>query len=199
MTKTYHDIRGQVEPYDIFLFSGRGFVSSAIRLATQSKWSHVGLSIRLPDQDWNLLLESTTLSDLPDMLTGNPTKGVQMVPLSRRISTYAGEVAWRAIQGPKPDSQMKELARFVREYEGRPYEQNQIELLRAALDSPFSVENLEDESSVFCSELVALCLRRLGILCQDSKPANEFTPADFAGPLDLLPGYTAADVVELSK
>lgn len=74
---------------------------------------------------------------------------------------------------------------FMREFQGCPYELNQLELLFSAIDLGFDVGNRgEDTSSVFCSEVAALLLRRVGIL-EKGIPANEFTPADFAGLLAL--------------
>lgn len=176
---SYRDIRQYVEPFDIFLFSGEGLVSRAIQAATFSPWSHVALSLRLPQYDMNLLYESTTLTDAPDLSTGTPTKGVQLVHLSERIAKYDGDVAWRQITGPKTENMVQAAAEFVREYQGRPYEKNQLALVASAIDAVDWFKHA-DTSSVFCSELAAEMLRRVGIMTALGEPSEEFTPADFA-------------------
>ena len=198
---TYHDIRGQVEPFDIFLFSGKGFISRAIQLVTGSPWSHVGLSLRLPGYDFNLLYESTTMSALPDLTTGAPVKGVQLTYLSQRLKTYDGRVGWRHISGPRPAGIYDEAAEFVREFAGRPYEENQLSLIRSAIDVPGLGQTQPDMSSVFCSELSTHLLRKVGFM-KDTVvliPANEYTPADFADDavMSWAGGYSAGEVVDL--
>ena len=195
---TYHEIRGQVEPFDIFLFSGKGLISRGIQLFTGSPWSHVGLSLRLPGYDFNLLYESTTLSNTPDLTTGAKVKGVQLSVLSQRLAAFDGGVAWRHIDGPRPAGIYDEAAEFVRQYAGRPYEKNQLELIRSAIDIPGLGQTQSDMSSVFCSELSMEMLRSIGFIDGDSDiPANEYTPADFDGELCFADGYSAGKVVDL--
>jgi hypothetical protein len=193
---TYHEIRGQVEPFDIFLFSGKGLISRGIQLFTGSPWSHVGLSLRLPGYDFNLLYESTTLSNVPDLTTGAKVKGVQLSYLSQRLGAYDGQIGWRHINGPRPADIYEDAASFVRKYAGRPYEKNQLELIRSAIDITKIWQNQPDMSSVFCSELTAHLLRSVGFLLEGIS-ANEFTPADFAADLKLSVGYSVDDVVDL--
>lgn len=191
---SYHDIRGDVEPFDIFLFGGKGFISRAIQQITGSRWSHVAIGLRLQEFDWNLIYESTTLSDLPDLTTGAKVKGVQLHHLSQRIAKYDGIVGWRRISGRKSDEMIQKAAEFVREFQGVPYEENQLELLASAIDKIDLIRH-DDASSVFCSEIAAMILRRVGVLQSDNLPANEFTPADFAKPLALNDGYDAGQIV----
>ena len=47
--KKYEDIRENLKTGDIVLFSGKGGISHGIKLVTNSKWSHVGMVLRLPD------------------------------------------------------------------------------------------------------------------------------------------------------
>jgi hypothetical protein len=88
----YADIRDNIETGDIILFSGTGIVSRAIKAVTLSPWSHVGVALVMPEYDWKLIIESTTLSNIPDLMSGKPVKGVQVVPLSQRIKTYDGDL-----------------------------------------------------------------------------------------------------------
>ena len=193
---TYSEIRGRIRSFDILLFSGRGIVSRGIQAITGSPWSHVAVALRLPGFDQLLCYESTTLSDQVDLRTGRHVKGVQLVQLSARLATYEGLAAWRAVEGPRPAGTNMAAGKFMREFQGRPYEENQWERLRSALDATRIGRNEPDESSVFCSETVALLHRRVGIMRETDVPANEFTPADFAGDrLPFAPGYSAGAIV----
>ena len=203
---TYEEIRGRIQSFDILLFSGRGAISRGIQAVTRSPWSHVAVALRLPQFDWLLCYESAMLSDIPDLATGVPVKGVQLVQLSRRLAEYEGDVAWRPIDGRRTPEMMQAAAAFMREFEARAYEANELELLKAALDSLPVFDNLPDTTTVFCSETTALIKRRVGIFLPprdgaeelEGQPANEFTPADFAGDgLPFAPGFSARDIVTL--
>lgn len=194
---SYADIRPKISSFDLLFFSGEGLISSAIKLASGSKWSHVGMALVLPGYDQVLCYESTTLSDVPSIETGKKVKGVMLVPLSQRVATYEGELGWMHLSGERKEDMKLTMAAFVREFAGRPYETNQLELIRAALDIITLKQNQPDASSVFCAELMALALRRLGVLSLTMKPANEFTPGDLASPsLQLTPRWRSNDVVE---
>tara|TARA_R110000787_G_scaffold170328_1_gene283021 strand:+ start:13947 stop:14585 length:639 start_codon:yes stop_codon:yes gene_type:complete len=165
------------KPYDILLFSGEGLISKVIQRGTGSEWSHVGIVV--PNGDKLVLLESTTLSDLPSIDFGVPIKGVTRVDLDKRIAAYEGKVAHRSIEGERPADANATLNLFLQKFNGRPYETNQIELISSALDRTGLLTNQPDMSSVFCSELVAYLLNSVGIL-KITSSANEYTPADFA-------------------
>lgn len=193
----YEQHRADMRTGDILLFSGNGLISKGIQALTASPWSHVAIVLEVPLYDFVCCFESTTLSDIPDLTTGAPVKGVQLVPLSQRIETYDGEkIAWRRVDTRRtPEATAAALA-VRREFAGRPYEENQLELLRSALDTFTLKQNQPDASSVFCSELAAILWQRMGWMKEF--PPNEFTPADFAG--DGLPvneGVTVGPVTML--
>ena len=66
-------------------------------------------------------------------------------------------------------------------YKGRPFEQKFFEMILAHYDGPFG-KNKSDESSLFCSELIAATLQHLGLLKfpPEGLPSNEYTPRDFS-------------------
>lgn len=199
--KVYNEqMRAKLKTGDIVLFSGKGGISAGIKWATLSRWSHVGMIVVLPEYDFVTVWESTTLSSLVDLDTKVPHKGVQLVPLSSRIEGYDGEVAVRQLEGISFDeSDLKNLMELRREVSGREYEQDQIELIKAAYDGPLG-RNSEDLTSLFCSELLAEAYQRLGLLSEE-KPSNEYTPADFSEKkqLELLNGSLGKEVFLVSK
>ncbi len=225
MIKTYQDIRPEIGNFDILLFSGNGIISNIIKAGSKSKWSHVGLALVLPEfprellpaavledlderQDRVLILESTTLTDIDDLLTGRPIMGVGIYPLSKRLAEYDGATAWRPITGERTPAMFKASMQFLEDFHGTPYERNKLELIRAALDTFTLKENQPDTSSLFCSEMATLHARHIGLFWPrnhagrgpENWPANEFTPADFADPgLPFADGFQPENVVEFSR
>ena len=197
----YSEYRDQARSLDIVLFSGKGRISEAIKWITKSDKSHIALTLHMHEYNCLTLFESTTLSDTNDLLTGKKgSKGVQLVNMSSRLNNYEGKVWVRPILGPRTHKQKKAAMDFMREFHGRPYEKNQIELVRSAVDLPGIrfMKNEPDASSVFCSELTALMLRHVGIMNHNGEPANEFTPADFSKDIDLADGYKAGELIQLT-
>ncbi|WP_287028010.1 hypothetical protein [Herbaspirillum sp.] len=188
-------MREDLQTGDLVGCSGRGLFSSIVKMT--GPWSHVGLIYRLHDRVF--LWESTTLSDLRDYSTGTRREGVQLVNLSRRIDAYDGAVVLRRILGNRSSAGYAALSDFYGQVHERPYERSTWELVSAALDGPWGAfKNQEDFSSLFCSELVAESLQRLGILSGDT-PANEWTPSDLFEPHtpSLMPGFSWGEEIAL--
>ncbi|MCI0681473.1 MAG: hypothetical protein L0Y71_05160 [Gemmataceae bacterium] len=184
ITPEYDAIRPTLDTGDIVLFGGKGALSQGIKWFTRSRWSHVGMVIQL---EWGVFLwESTTLTDLEDFDTGTMTEGVQLVVLSERIKKYDGEIAVRRLECERTAAMLDNLKQLRLELRGKPYEKAKIELIKAAYDGPWG-DNIEDLSSLFCSEMVAEAYQAMELLGED-KPSNEYTPADFSTEteLDLL-------------
>lgn len=173
----YSEIRKELKSGDMVLFSGGGFVSRMIQMFTRSPYSHVGLVIK--DDWWDMLLlwESTTLSKIKTV-HGNVRQGVAIRPLSEVVENYDGQVAVRQLTFPLTDAQELTISELRQEFKGREYEQNKSELFKSAYDF-IGGKNEEDLSSLFCSELVAEAYQRV-LFLPESKPSNEYTPADLA-------------------
>lgn len=162
---------------DVILFSGHGPISTGIKFGTGSLWTHVGMVIR----EGNMVLgwESTTLKTQPDLDNGIIHSGVQICDLGRRIEEYDGEVAMRRLLDPITERELDQLEISRHTVINRPYEQNIIELVKAAYDGPFG-KNKEDLSSIFCSELLAMYYKEIHRF-PVNVPSNEYIPKDFAG------------------
>lgn len=200
--KSYEEIRGMLDTGDLVLFSGRGFVSWLIRWASGSKWSHIGMVVKVTDGDMILLFESTTLSKVKDVVSGKVRRGVQLVSLSERIMSYDGQVGIVFLAAPRTSEMIKALLDFRGEVRNRPYEKSFVGLFKSLYDGCFG-ENKEDLTSVFCSELVAEAYQRMGVLSNEI-PSDEYTPADFdidtnknAHKLPFINGCSLTPVVPL--
>ena len=185
MLSRYLGVRPRLSTGDIVLFSGRGVISSGIKLASGSMWSHVGIVLRIPEYDFVCVWESTTLSGLFDLCSGSIRSGVQLVPFSDRVSSYRGRIAVRhlVIDGGLGSGSLCSLMELRNELRGCSYERSRLELFRSAFGGIFR-SGSEDLSSIFCSELVAEAYQRLGLLCSGI-PSNSYIPADFSSGRDL--------------
>ena len=192
------EVLGTLDTGDIVLFSGKGAVSHGIKWFTVSRWSHLGVVLRLPERENLLLWESLTKGYMVDVEHGEIRRGVQLVDLARRIASYDGGVAVRRLDIQRTDEMQRAVDRLREELAGRPYEQSNIELIRAAVDiKPIKLtENVEDLSSIFCSELVAETYQRMGLLPEDI-PSNEYTPHDFSADrtLPLVTGSLGPEII----
>ena len=161
---------------DVLLFSGRGLSSEVIRWFTGSRWTHVGVVVRLDDTDEPLLLESNLGPESVDLLSGQAQPGICLVQIERKLSDYQGDIAIRRRQGePLSVRQRRLVRRLVRKLYRRPYRHY---LWRQVIDRlPFTQRR--DYSAMFCSELVAELYRRLGWLPQDVR-CGRFVPGHFA-------------------
>ncbi len=175
---SYDSIRPKLDTGDLVFFSGQSTASRSIQLVTRSRWSHIGLVVRISAWDQVLLWESTPVHDLKDVFSGRESVGVQCVFLSERLKRYPGGAAFRSLRVERTEAMLSELRNFRAAMRGRPYETSTMELALSAYDGPFG-RNEEDLSSLFCSELVAEAYQRMGLLDPET-PANEYTPADFS-------------------
>jgi hypothetical protein len=189
----YSEIRGELKTGDLILFSGNDLLSKLIQLVTGSQWSHVGLVLVLHEYDFITLWESTTLSSEPDLITGLPRRGVQMVQLSSRLASYEGSFALKALNEPVDWAEHK-LADLRLRLNGRDYERSPNELFKSVYDGKWG-ENKPDVSSVFCSELVVEAYKELGLL-GTATPSNEYTPADLSRMRGLMGNYELGGAVK---
>ncbi len=194
---TYTEIRDQLRTGDLILYSGKQRISALIKALTFSRWSHVGMVVRLPTQDLIGVWESTKKgTGLEDLDSGTARKGVQFVVLSDRARTYKGRLAIRRLHDARlGDLDYQRLWKLRQDLREKPYETDRLELFKAVYDGPFG-KNKEDLSSVFCSELVAEAYQTLGLL-DEKKPSNEYVPADFSSSrrLDLTKGELGPEIL----
>jgi hypothetical protein len=227
---SYADMRPNLCTGTIALFAGTSPVSRLIESGQlvaghghlASRWTHVGIIYHDPVTDAVLLLESTTLSNQVDILTNRTRSGVQLVSFSRRLESYGGAVAVRIPTECPGDHQIIAMGECVQRYKGVPYERSSLDLIAAVFDRMGQGDDHEDCSSLFCSELVALCLQAMGWLpawrpsndlcspavlgslwprrmykANHNRPADEWVPADFAHPHLSLVGTSLSQLVHL--
>ncbi len=178
---------------DVIAFSGRGVISSVIKYVTRSPYSHVAIIIDVQNKQ-PLLMESTTLSTSPDLVSGVIEKGVQLHRLTERMAQSDAQAWWLPLVRSIPDKPLKIMQNWLYDMHKRrvPYDNKQA--IASGVDfldglHLFAAE--PDFSSLFCSELVGKALQLAGVIPGFINPSEQ-TPADivrlpcFAAPLGLL-------------
>lgn len=146
-----------------------------------------------------LLLESVrnTSDGIIDLLTGyHRSEGVRLVPVCERIlSASYQSIAVRKILFQKSSRDLlvglnpsrEKIHMFQRNIletvlplvAGKDFETHSLDLARAWYHTyPFG-SNIEDESSFFCSELVAMTLKHMGVL-EHRTPCSHYAPKHFS-------------------
>jgi len=174
----------ELQPGDVVACYGRGLVSRIISLGTSTPFARRGLRyapshVALISRFGNSLkywVESTTLAPRPCVFTGRKTRGIQIHKIEDRVKDYAYYGGRVVIFRPVPidkfsEEQSLELTRLVRWFlvEGATYDtagaliSGTRVFKRTRILSLLSNHlNGVDLDSLFCSELVAALLQRLG-------------------------------------
>lgn len=183
-TVSYNKIRGELDTGDILLWSSTSFFSRLIQTFCNSSWSHVGMVVRFPG-DLLMLWESTL---------DEQVSGVRLTPLSQSL---CDTVAVRKMHIERTPLLFESVMKVRKELNGRPFESDLMQMVCASYDGPLG-HNETDLTSLFCSELIAETLIRIGIL-GSLKPSNEYTPKDFSSeasaPLNLLGNVNLDDEI----
>lgn len=174
----YRELRTHLDTGDVLLFDGASRLSLTLKWFQRSEFSHVGMVVRPPGSDLVMCIESTTLSNVRDIVNGTGIEGVQLVLLSERLAKYDGTISVRRLLGPRNPQLWPAFDAARHELHGRPYEQRKWNLIRAWVDLPGFPDADTDLSSLFCSELVAELYMRMQLL--PPRPSSaEYIPADF--------------------
>lgn len=155
------------------------------------------------------MMESTMSTDVTtvNILTGTPTFGVQIRNLQDAVNDYkaSGTVAWaKLIQNPFfTDTQtvISEFKNIFNQYGRSFYDLNFLDIIGAAFQCVRPVRNIFDSAIlegetvisnlshakfggvhnwVFCSDLIAIIYRTLGIYSLNINPEN-YIPMNFLG------------------
>ncbi|KAL6080149.1 Ribosome biogenesis protein BOP1 [Balamuthia mandrillaris] len=154
----------RVEAGDIVLFSDNDLAKQAVQFACQSQWDHMAMVIRLRDRKGVFLFEATMA-------------GVDVYKLDQRLDLYreTAKLGIRRLQLERTSSMLEVMYDFVEEVVGKPYNSNFVQLVKAKFGGN---SNDADVSKFFCSQLVAACYQRMGLLSTDIAATN-FLPAHF--------------------
>ncbi|ETP41783.1 hypothetical protein F442_11202 [Phytophthora nicotianae P10297] len=154
-------------PGDLILFNGRAKVSVLQRSITRSEWDHVAIVVPPSEGEYLQLLEATG-------------DGVTLTPLTARLLAYSAfhvrYFVLRKLRTPLLSRAVVNdlLKRFTAEVEGLCYGLSFRKILYTG-----QVEQRSQNSTYFCSELIAEAYKSLGIISSSSE-ANNFWPGSFS-------------------
>lgn len=195
------------EPFDLVLFRGKGEpISSLICMIENYKrgdglWSHVGMLINTDickfkggKKNRLYVLESTLsklTDDIPDVQTGDSFFGVQIRDFREVVKKYNGNIAIaKLIYNPYHYLSNKIIRRtfqpILQSVIHLRYDYNCFSLLSAPFPifRPIRDKFISRDKSLFCSELVAIIYKKMGIL-KDDVIADEVLPVDLCDKLKI--------------
>lgn len=155
---------------DILLLSGRAGMSRMVEFFCSAEFSHIGIIYRQNLESEPMVFESVRHGD--DTTDAMRAAGVRMVPLRSILSTFKGHaVAIRTLCFSKDMEPYrmhlrqhinKTLTSVHNELRNRKYKERYIDFFTSRFKL-FGVVN-DDMSTVFCSELVAYCYMKIGVI-----------------------------------
>jgi hypothetical protein len=186
----YLDIRNEIKEGDVIVFSDDSLVGNLIKLFSSSIYTHVGIVIKadlgVGMGDRLMIVESSFSIPIPnyqmppDAITRKIRSGVQMHWLSRKIEECLlnGEKLWLlTLKEALTEDQLFTLKEWLNKQHLLEIKYDFSQPLGAALDmlDKLGLENRIHLGSLFCSELVATALYKVGLF--DGNPSEQ-TPAD---------------------
>ena len=130
------------------------------RLVTWSEWDHAALVVG---------------GRTPTLLEVTSDDGVVRPELEAALERYksaSSELAVRRLRMERTPEMHQAASDFAQEVRGRPYNWNVISMATTSSPDLSAANDSSLPQSMFCSELVAAGLRRLGVLPSDSVPDN---------------------------
>ncbi len=192
---------------DLWLFRGQSAADRAIRITTNSPVNHVGMTIAIDDLP-PLMWHAELGRSLPDVWTGEHTRGAQLHDLSAAVTTWAvkyGQRGWLRPLEPPVTRDMEDAAlRTVSRLDGTPFPSMASLAGRWFKSRAGRVrrgKKSADEASLetaYCAEIVATTYVAMGLLPTE-RPAGWYDPGRFwsGDRLQLLQGATLGEEIEV--
>lgn len=155
---------------DLLLFQGKDVVSKMQRLVTNSKYDHVAIILKY-SSGRIALFEATGENGVSIVFWDDFT-------LNQWEKLYS-KLVYRKLDFDRSERALKELEEFIYSVEGKKYK-----ITAGTLVSNRKDEDPKKKKGFFCSELVAMAYKMMGIL-PDDPPASKYWPGDFADSKNL--------------
>ena len=184
----YNELRRTVKSGDVIAFGGNNTGAQIIRTFTNSRYSHVGLVLKvpMPQNKWRVFF-----------IEADDKKGVVLVRLSTKLLYYNGKAALLKLkiknvsQNPANPSIEEVMYEYSMNQLGRDYDFLAIKKITQKIIGVLSKVNQQDENSFICSELVGSVLQKAEFLKSDVD-CSYLTPKDitkldcFEEPIELI-------------
>jgi hypothetical protein len=178
---------------DLFLFSGSGMVSAAIKLFTGHFLSHAAVAFRCPVTNRLYAWEMGDVKRAGPMITrlGKSKEAAHLVLLERKMEHYNGQIFIRKLN-KKIDE--KKFVDFIAKNLGKPYNSNLISAWNdrgniSLISLPFLNPGKSNSSDDWmCSQLVAATFNYLGIT-PETQSDHKVMPFDYWEDVETINGY----------
>jgi len=177
---TKDDILSQVDNGDLVFLSGRTFAEKAIKLWTGSYVSHVGLIVREVDNETGESIPYIFEADYG----GGHKDGIRLMKLKDKLDRYKGDKigGWRRWKGRRPT--IEQMLSIVGKYTSQNYTMDPSMLCWIFSNRPegmmYRMFRKPGDKTIFCSELVIMCLRELKMIQSDEKIPTWYSPNTLA-------------------
>jgi hypothetical protein len=172
---------------DLWLFRGYSAADRAIRITTNSPVNHVGMTIAIDDLP-PLMWHAELGRSLPDVWTGEHTRGAQLHDLAAAVTTWSikyGQRGWLRPLEPPVTRDMEDAAlRTVSRLDGTPFP-SMASLAGGWLKSRASrirrrTSASEEDSleTAYCAEIVAMTYVAMDLLPTD-REVGWYDPGSF--------------------
>lgn len=167
LCKDYYTVRGQIQAGDIVLYRGNGILARMIQYFDSAHWNHVGMVEQIGDrlvtiEMWN--------------------KGIQLIPLSRRVDSYKEFAVLRPI-APAEDKK-KGLVELVNCWDrDEKYDYWLLPRIAIYKKTGINLKVLGKNKRNICSELAQKYTNAIGLNCY--KDLELPTPQDFIRKINL--------------
>jgi len=169
----YDVVRPHIKNGDVFMFKGKYRSSFFIQWSTKSVYSHAGIAVW-----WNKRL----------MVMEAVEEGVRIIPLSRKIEGYRGNVEWFTCNREISKRDRLRMVIFAQEELGKRYAKWKTIvfgwkiLFKRKLGEK---DELRREKKLFCSQYVAGIYNSVGLDLREGRADRFMSPDDIANS-DLL-------------
>ena len=175
---------------DLWLFRGYSAADRAIRITTNSPVNHVGMTIAIDDLP-PLMWHAELGRSLPDVWTGEHTRGAQLHDLSAAVTTWSvkyGQRGWlRPLEPPVTSDREDAALRTVSRLDGTPFPsmaslaggwlKSRATRIRRSRQGIDAGEEASLETA-YCAEIVAMTYVAMGLLPTD-REASWYDPGRF--------------------
>jgi len=191
---SYDQIASTLQTGDILLFDGVSLESRLIEDIDRSRFSHVGMAVRLPGYDAPLLWSSDTIATLKDPLADKAHAGVHLLDLRQTLQFLLEETtrekkppysfARRALTATRDLKFYQALEAFMHKIDGRAFP-SLAKMAEHFLEGTLGIK--VSLRTFFCAELIADTYEHLGLL-PTKRLVNSYSPGSFAQehPLQLI-------------
>ncbi|BBE29925.1 hypothetical protein OSSY52_00660 [Tepiditoga spiralis] len=198
----YNEVKKIMETGDLILFSGQYEMSKLVEKLEECPWSHVAMVVKFDEISEPFLWESTSLTNLKDVLFDDHKKGPKLVELYKRLKSYGNDVtpykppiySFRKLNLKRTSEMLDDLYKLFYNVYGIP-NPGELKMIWEVFEGKiFNLPSKKDNYT--CSELIAESYIKMGLL-GTKKVINSYMPKDFSsyGNISLLKGSFDKEVI----